>query len=403
MLTFEPYGNPTYFALLGVALLPLMIGLLYGKRSRLYETLVSIFFLVLTFGGSKWTQGVALIIYILYEVVLTWGYAVYRRNHNSGPLFYLMVILAIAPLTIVKVTPAVENGQSSLIGFLGVSYLTFRAVQTMMETRDGTLKNYNIMTFLQFMLFFPTISSGPIDRYRRFEADYRSVPDRDKYLGMLQKGIRYLFVGFLYKFILAYYFGTILMPKLQLMAMHSRGGFLDISWPLIGYMYCYSADLFFDFAGYSLFAVGTSYIMGIATPMNFNQPWRSPNIKDFWNRWHITLSFWFRDFIYMRLVFWFMKHKIFKKPTTTANVTYIINMLIMGFWHGVTWYYITYGLFHGVALVVNDTWLRYKKKHRQSIPHNKFTQVFAIFLTANLVCFSFLIFSGILDKIWFLK
>jgi len=59
MLTFEPYGNPTYFALLGVALLPLMIGLLYGKRSRLYETLVSIFFLVLTFGGSKWTQGVA--------------------------------------------------------------------------------------------------------------------------------------------------------------------------------------------------------------------------------------------------------------------------------------------------------------------------------------------------------
>jgi len=87
MLTFEPYGNPTYFALLGVALLPLMIGLLYGKRSRLYETLVSIFFLVLTFGGSKWTQGVALIIYILYEVVLTWGYAVYRRNHNSGPLF----------------------------------------------------------------------------------------------------------------------------------------------------------------------------------------------------------------------------------------------------------------------------------------------------------------------------
>jgi len=141
--------------------------------------------------------------------------------------------------------------------------------------------------------------------------------------------------------------------------------------------------------------------MGIDTPMNFNQPWRSPNIKDFWNRWHITLSFWFRDFIYMRLVFWFMKHKIFKKPTTTANVTYIINMLVMGFWHGVTWYYIAYGLFHGVALMVNDMWLRYKKKHRKSIPHNGFTQVFAIFLTANLVCFSFLIFSGLLNKLWF--
>ena len=187
------------------------------------------------------------------------------------------------------------------------------------------------------------------------------------------------------------------------MAMHSRGGFMDLSWPVLGYMYAYSADLFFDFAGYSLFAVGTSYLMGIETPMNFKQPWRSPNIKDFWNRWHITLSFWFRDFIYMRLVFWFMKHRIFKSPRTTANVTYIINMLVMGFWHGVTWYYITYGLFHGVALVVNDAWLRYKKKHRASVPHNGFTQIFAIFLTANLVCFSFLIFSGFLNTLWFTK
>ncbi|KIP00966.1 D-alanyl transfer protein DltB [Levilactobacillus brevis] len=249
--------------MLGVALLPLMIGLLYGKRSRLYETLISIFFLVLTFGGPKWTQGVALIVYVLYEVALTWGYAVYRKQKNSGPVFYLLVILAIIPLTLVKVTPAVENGQGSLIGFMGISYLTFRAVQTIMETRDGSLKNYQVMTFLQFMLFFPTISSGPIDRYRRFEHDYRTVPDREKYLGMVQKGIRYIFVGFLYKFIIAYYLGTLLMPKLLLMAMHSRGGFLDLSWPVLGYMYAWSADLYFDFAGYSLFAVGTSYIMGI--------------------------------------------------------------------------------------------------------------------------------------------
>lgn len=256
MLSFEPYGNPTYFAILGVALIPLVIGLLYGRRSRLYETIISIFFLVLTFGGPKWTQGVALIVYISYEVLLTWGYAVYRKQKNSGPIFYLMVILAILPLTIVKVTPAVENGQNSLIGFLGISYLTFRAVQTMMETRDGTLKNFQIMTFLQFMLFFPTISSGPIDRYRRFEHDYRSVPDRDTYLGMIQKGVRYIFVGFLYKFILAYYFGQILLPRLLQMGMQARGGFLDLSWPVLGYMYVYSAYLFFDFAGYSLFAVG---------------------------------------------------------------------------------------------------------------------------------------------------
>ncbi|PWG00745.1 D-alanyl-lipoteichoic acid biosynthesis protein DltB [Levilactobacillus bambusae] len=405
MLSFTPYENPTYFVILGIALIPLVIGLLYGKRSHLYETLVSLAFLLLTFGGPKWsTQGVALVVYIIFEMLLTWGYSVYRkRGQNKGYIFYFAVILAILPLTIVKVTPAVDGGNNSLIGFLGISYLTFRAVQTIMEIRDGTIKNFSLKIFIPFMLFFPTISSGPIDRYRRFEGDFTTVPDQDKYLKMLGKGLHYIFLGFLYKFLLAYFFGTILMPKLAHTAMIHRGGFLDLSWSVLGYMYCYSADLFFDFAGYSLFAVGISYFMGIETPMNFNRPWQSKNIKDFWNRWHITLSFWFRDFIFMRLVFWFMKHKTFKKPTTTSNVVYFINMGIMGFWHGVTWFYITYGLFHAAALIINDAWLRYKKKHQDSIPHNKFTEYFAIFFTANVVCFSFLIFSGFLNTLWFTK
>ncbi|WP_045629464.1 MBOAT family O-acyltransferase, partial [Lacticaseibacillus paracasei] len=85
-----------------------------------------------------------------------------------------------------------------------------------------------------------------------------------------------------------------------------------LSWPIVGVMYAYSGYLFFDFAGYSLFAVAISYLMGIETPMNFNKPWMSYNIKDFWNRWHMSLSFWFRDYIYMRFVFFVMKHKWLK-------------------------------------------------------------------------------------------
>ncbi|MGM4656400.1 D-alanyl-lipoteichoic acid biosynthesis protein DltB, partial [Salmonella sp. NW1268] len=235
------------------------------------------------------------------------------------------------------------------------------------------------------------------DRYRRFVKDYDSVPTREKYLGLVEKGVRYIFLGFLYKFILAYIFGTRMLPVVEHAALQAHG----MSWALVGVMYVYSMDLFFDFAGYSLFAVGISYLMGVETPMNFNQPFKSKNIKDFWNRWHMTLSFWFRDFIYMRLVFFMMKHKVFKSRITTANVAYVINMLIMGFWHGETWYYIVYGLFHGLAMVVNDAWLRYKKKHQAQLPSNKFTEYFAIFLTFNVVCFSFLIFSGFLNTLFF--
>ncbi|AEV94517.1 D-alanyl-lipoteichoic acid biosynthesis protein DltB [Pediococcus claussenii] len=397
MLSMTPYEDPTYFLMLAVAFIPIVVLMLMGKRAHWYELLVSFFFLLLTFGGPKWGQGVALIGYLLFEVVLTSIYNKYRKQHNDTWVFVIEVLLAIVPLVVVKVTPLLAGGADSIIGFLGISYLTFKSVQTVMEMRDGTLKDYSPWFFLQFLAFFPTISSGPIDRYRRYRKDYDTVPDRDKYLGMLEKAVHYIFLGFVYKFMLSYFFGTFLLPRIERMAL-VHGGF---SWPLVGVMYVYSMYLFFDFAGYSLFAVATSYFMGIETPMNFNRPFRSRNIKEFWNRWHMTLSFWFRDFVYMRMVFFFMKHKTFKNPKTAANVTYILDMGLMGFWHGLTWYYILYGFIHGFALVINDWWLSVKKKHPGRLPSNKFTEYFAVFITFNFVCFTFLIFSGFLDTLLF--
>ncbi|MFD1125792.1 D-alanyl-lipoteichoic acid biosynthesis protein DltB [Lentilactobacillus raoultii] len=400
MKWYIPYGDPTYFIWLIAALLPLMVGLFYGHRFKGYQTLISLFFLVLTFGGPNWQTGIALVAYVVYQVLLVFGYSYYRQRRessNKGWVFVLAVVLAIAPLIVVKITPAVQSGKQSIIGFLGISYLTFKVVQTIMETRDGIIKDYHPILFAQFLLFFPTISSGPIDRYRRFINDYQKVPTQEDYLDLVQKGVWYIFMGFLYKFILAYIFGTVLLPKIQFDALMAHG----FSWYVIGYMYVYSMDLFFDFAGYSLFAVGISCFMGIKTPMNFNYPFKSKNIKEFWNRWHMTLSFWFRDYIFMRLVFFLMKHRVFKSRIVTANVCYIINMLVMGFWHGETWYYILYGFLHGCALVTNDAWLRYKKKHQAKIPHNKVTELIAIFITFNFVCFTFLIFSGFLDTLFF--
>lgn len=402
MIFFQPYENPFYFFILFIALLPIMISILHGKKIHIYESLISLFFLFLTFGGPSWKQGIALIIYTIYETCLTFGYLYYRKRKNNQLVFYFTIFLTILPLALVKIATAIHNQKLSLIGFLGISYLTFRVVQTVMETRDGVIKQLKLSQFLPFLLFFPTISSGPIDRYRRFIKDYEQVPKQDEYLEMIKKGIHYIFIGFLYKFILAYIFGTLLLPEVQAAALAQRHNFLGLSWSLLGVMYVYSADLFFDFAGYSLFAVGTSYIMGVKTPMNFNRPWQSLNIKDFWNRWHMSLSFWFRDYVYMRLLFMFMKKKTFKSRITAANITYILNMLLMGFWHGLTWYYIVYGLFHGFAIVINDAWLRFKKQHLNKLPHNRATKYLAIFLTAHVVCFSFLIFSGFLDKLWFI-
>lgn len=388
-----PYANPFYFIWLVIALLPLVVVLFVKERRLLwYQALVTLFFLYMSFGGPDWRQGLALVTYVIWQTFLVWLYFHYRQKQNASWVFYLAVLLAIFPLAMVKIVPIVTV-HSSIFGFLGISYLTFKSVQMIMEIRDGMIKEYSLGRYIQFLLFFPTISSGPIDRYRRFEKDVKNPPTREKYLEFLDKGIHNLFLGFVYKFIIGYFFGNVLLPIVRQEALQHGG----LSWALVAYMYIYSMYLFFDFAGYSLFAVGTSYLMGYDTPINFNKPFLSWNIKEFWNRWHMTLSFWFRDYIYMRLMFMLIKKKIFKSRIVASNVGYFALFLIMGIWHGLTWYYLVYGLFHATLICVTDAWLRFKKKHKEQLPSNWLTHALAVFLTFNAVCFSFLIFSGFLD------
>lgn len=405
----EAYGNPQYFLYLIVAVLPIFIGLFFKKRFPLYEALVSLAFIILMLTGKTANQLVSLLAYVVWQVILVFSYKIYRKRHNHKWIFYLWVFLSILPLAWSKLTTlmTIDNHQL-LFGFLGISYLTFRAVGMIMEMRDGVLSEFTMWEFLRFLLFMPTFSSGPIDRFKRFNEDYENIPEKAELLNMLEESVHYLMLGFLYKFILAYVFGSLLLPQLKECAL-KMGGVFNIA--TLGVMYAYGFDLFFDFAGYSMFALAISNLMGIKSPVNFNQPFKSRDLKEFWNRWHMSLSFWFRDFVFMRLVKVLVKHKVFKNRNVTSSIAYIVNMLIMGFWHGLTWYYITYGLFHGIGLVINDAWVRKKKKINRErkvkdlppLPDNKWTQALGIFITFNVVMLSFLLFSGFLDRLWFPK
>lgn len=392
-----PYANPRYFVLLAVAVLPIIFSILaFKRRIYLYEALITLFFLWLSFGGKNLHQGIALLGYVAFQMIVVFCYQFYRKKANNSIIFYLSILISLIPLIFVKITPLAE-GHPSIFGFLGISYLTFKTIQILMELRDGALEKVNPRIYISFLLFFPTISSGPIDRYRRFAADYQKVPEKEHYFELLNKGIFYIFLGFLYKFLIGYYLGTVLLPPITHQALLIGG----MSWQLVAYMYVYGLYLFFDFGGYSLFAVGASYMMGYETPMNFNKPFLSWNIKEFWNRWHMTLSFWFRDYIYMRLMFTLMKNKVFKSRIVTSNVGYFALFLIMGIWHGLTWYYIAYGVFHATWICLNDAWIRFKRKHKAVLPSNRATKALSIFLTFNGVMLSFLIFSGFLDRLWF--
>lgn len=382
-----PYENFIFFLIIGILLLPTIILGLKGRQSRTYNMIITVIMLAIIFANSM--MGIiSLIVFTIWQVLLVKGYASYRQRENKTTVFVWAVVGSILPLALVKIFPFL--GLHHVIGFLGVSYLTFKAVQMIMETRDGLIKNdIPILNFLYFLLFFPTISSGPIDRWRRFEKDNLTAPTKEQYYEYLYLGINKIFRGFLYKFIIAYLLHHYLIAYLP------KNPYVYIPPVLaqIMYMYSYSLYLFFDFAGYSAFAIGVSYLMGIKTPENFNAPFISRNIKDFWNRWHMTLSFWFRDYIYMRFVLWMTKKKWIHDRYTVSNIGYTLLFLIMGFWHGIAVQYIVYGLYMAALMIGFDFFDRWNRKHK-FWPKNKFTHVVSVIITFHFVCFGLYIFSG---------
>lgn len=367
-------GNE-FFLLLFVVLLIGFVLNYFSKRKDYYILSLSILFAGAIYGKSK-AMVVYLLAFIIYQYVL-----VFIAQRMDSKRLKPLVMLSILPLVVNKVFAIT---QLHLLAFIGISYMSFKTIQIMLEISDGLIKEkISVKDYLQFLLFFPTVSSGPIDRSRRFLKEINKVMPRKDYLELAGDGIYRIVLGLLYKVVLSTYVYQILLAL-------SNTGTVVYS---IKYMYLYTLYLFFDFAGYSLMAVGSSNVLGIQTPMNFNKPFLSIDIKDFWTRWHITLSTWLRDFVFSRVLMQVIRKKWFKNRLHNAVYAYMVNMLVMGFWHGISVSYIAYGFYHGVLMSGFEI---YQKKSNFYKQHKNKTwyKLISWFVTMNLVMVGFFIFSG---------
>ena len=368
-------GNEFFFFLILALVIGFIINYL-GKRTEYYILTLSVIFAIVIY-GKKTLMLSYLIGFIIYQYILV---LIAHKTENAKYL-KILVFLSLVPLIINKVFALT---QWHLLAFIGISYMSFKTIQIMIEISDGLIKErISIIDYIQFLLFFPTISSGPIDRSRRFMIDIKEKMPRDEYLELAGVGVYRVVLGLLYKVVLSTY-------SYHYLVTLPNFGSLEYS---IKYMYLYTLYLFFDFAGYSLMAVGSSNILGVQTPMNFNKPFLSIDIKDFWNRWHITLSTWLRDFVFSRVFMEATKKKRFKKRLNTAMYAYMVNMLLMGFWHGLTISYIVYGAYHGI-LMAGFEYYQKKSKFYKKNKNKVWYKVCSWFITINLVIFGLYIFSG---------
>ena len=366
----------SFFMTLGFILIIAFIMNVFQKSTYYLSLVFSTLMVYFVFAENPMHLG-SIIGYVLAGYILM-HLSVKFKEHKKTMI--LMIFLAGLPLVLVKVLAVFKI---SGLGFLGISYMTFKLIQIIIEIYDGLIeKPMGPLDYVHFLLFFPALSSGPIDRSRRFLEDWKKQRTKDEYLDLAGTGLFRLVLGLFYKLVIS---GMVFQQMTSIR-------YKDFSFFVI-YMYLYTAYLFFDFAGYSLMAVGASNILGIETPMNFNVPFISVDIKDFWNRWHITLSTWLRDFVFSRIVMRFMRKKIFKKRLTTAMVAYMINMTFMGFWHGITLNYIAYGFYHGILMAAFE-WYQKKSKFYKKNKNKTWYKVISWIITMHLVMFGFLIFSG---------
>ena len=348
--------NSVVFLFCFLPLALLVYYLVPGKGKNAVLLLESLIFYCWT--GITWLPLIAVLIAVNYLAGLFLGR---RKGGGRKLVLVLAVVVSAAALIFFKYTNFLIDtlnqiagpGLSSLSFLsvlpLGISYYIFKLISYVADvyTRK-TEPEKNLIDFSAYVLFFPQLIVGPIVRYRDMAQTLHTGKGRCTLQKAEDGAIQFVF-GLAKKVILA---DSIGMLWQDIIAPDGGVGLANASTPLawLGIL-AYSLQLYFDFAGYSEMSNGLSRMMGFECPANFNLPYMATSITDFWRRWHISLSMWFRDYVYIPL-----------GGNRCSKGRQILNMLVVwaltGFWHGANWNFLCWGLYYFVLLVIEKYLLR---------------------------------------------
>ncbi len=310
---------PTWQVLIALAVVGICVALLI-KVQKALPALLSISF------------GVLIVIFIVLK--LPW-----LAEHASAGLRSLM-------------GQSTARASALDLRWLGFSYVAFRLIHTIRDRQSGRLPNVTLQEYVTYIIFFPSFTAGPIDRIERFIADLRRpVAMTAEDLG--EGGMR-LVLGLFKKFALADSLALIALNTTNASQVQKAGW----TWMLL---VAFALQIYLDFNGYTDIAIGMGRWLGVKLPENFNQPYLKPNLTQFWNNWHMTLTQWFRAYYFNPLT---RSLRSAKKPLPPAAILLLVQvstMVLIGLWHGMTWNFVIWGLWHGVGLFVQNRWSEFIK------------------------------------------
>lgn len=290
---------------------------------------------------------------LLGTVVLNWVLVrVFFATGQKTPLI-LGIMANLAILALFKYANFFAEGVLELVGVshqpwtiilpLGISFFTFQQISYLIDVKRGEAIEYGLLEYATYVSFFPQLIAGPIVRHGELIPQFKLDPKRQELMELAGRGLVLFTLGLIKKVFFADELAPIADEGFATAAVISAGD----AWTSA---VAYSLQLYFDFSSYSDMAIGLGALFGFRLPVNFDSPYKALDIRDFWRRWHITLSNFLRDYVYIPLGgsrggLW-----------VTCGIV-MITMVLCGLWHGAGWTFIAWGALHGGAICVNRFWL----------------------------------------------
>jgi len=318
----------------------------------------------------KWLTGMSLLFYafegfqysllVLATVVVNFSIAGRMRRNadgagNTTPLLYAGIIFNLGLLSLFKYSGFIIENLNHLLGLHiaaphirlppGISFYTFIQIAFLVDVAREGMRERSFPAYALFVTFFPHLIAGPILHHREMMPQFTRTAGRKSVAGDLDAGIAMFAIGLAKKVLLA---DTLAVYVSPVFLKAAAGGTPDAATAWLAVL-AYCMQIYFDFSGYSDMAIALARMFGITFPQNFNSPYKSGSVIEFWRRWHITLSRFLKDYLYIPL-------GGNRRGVLMRCRNLLLTMLLGGLWHGAGWNFIIWGGLHGLYLVVNNVW-----------------------------------------------
>jgi len=295
----------------------------------IFTAVVIVIILLLTRFSPR-SLSLAIILFIAFLVVL------------KTPFFATQTSIFFRTLT----HRPIDNASPIDLRWLGFSYIAFRLIHVLRDKQMKRLPELTLPEFATYVIFFPALAAGPIDRVERFakdlQKDFSLTQDETLLAGQR------IAIGLFKKFVVADALAMIALNDALAVQVRTMG------WMWI-HLYAYAFQIYFDFSGYTDIAIGIAYLVGLKLPENFASPYSKPNITQFWNSWHMTLTQWIRAYFFNPFNRWIRGYKSIP-AWTMILIGQLATMLIIGLWHGITINFVLWGAWHGLGLFIQNRW-----------------------------------------------